>query len=189
MLTEQFYASLPTLHLAQELLGCELVHKVNNQITSGIIVETEAYLKDDPGCHAFNKKTNRNAPMFESPGHAYVYLIYGMYHCFNVVSGPKGTGEAVLIRALEPTSGLNEMSSRRKTRNKMKLCSGPGKLCIALGINKDQNLLSLTGPSLFINHIPDRNFELVQTTRIGLSKGTELPYRFYIKNNPYISKT
>ena len=124
----------PTIDLAKSLLGKYLVF--GN--LKGIIVETEAYLGyNDPGCHASRGQTLRNAPMFGPAGNIYVYLIYGMYYCFNIVSGKIGEGEAVLIRALEPIEGIPLMQKRRKTTKLENLCSGPGKLTQAFGITKN----------------------------------------------------
>ena len=182
-LKKEFY-NQPTVSLAKALLGKYLCFKNS----SGKIVETEAYLfKDDPGCHASRGKTARNAPMFGEAGHAYVYLIYGMYHCLNIVSGKKGEGEAVLIRALEPVDGLYNMMKRRKTKKLENLCNGPGKLTQALGITRRQN-----NESLLSHHfcILDNNItpEITTTTRIGLTLGKELPLRFYITDNKFVSK-
>lgn len=173
--------------VARELLGCVISREINGVKVSGRIVETEAYLQDDPACHAFRGLTPRTAPMFETGGLSYVYLIYGMYYCFNTVTGDKGNGQAVLIRALEPLEGFEVMEKLRKTGNVKNLCSGPGKLCQALAINKDDNLKCLHSGPIQISF--DRhNDEIFTTTRIGISVGTELPYRYYLKNNPFISK-
>jgi len=174
----------PTVDLAKALLGKTLA--INN--LKGIIVETEAYLyRDDPGCHASRGLTARNAPMFGPAGHIYVYLIYGMYHCFNIVSGKTGEGEAVLIRALEPVEGISLMQRRRKTAKIENLCSGPGKLTQAFGITKKHNNLSLlNGPmQIFDSKI---KHEITVSTRIGLSAGKELELRFFIAGNRFVSK-
>jgi DNA-3-methyladenine glycosylase len=174
----------PTVDLAKALLGKILVFGD----LRGIIVETEAYMyRDDPGCHASRGQTSRNAPMFGPAGHVYVYLIYGMYHCLNIVSGKKGEGEAVLIRALEPVQGIPVMQKRRKTKKIENLCNGPGKLTQALGITRKYNNLSLLEGDLRINN--SRSKPLICTsTRIGLSAGKELELRFYIKENRFVSK-
>ncbi|WP_128544465.1 DNA-3-methyladenine glycosylase [Larkinella soli] len=193
-----FYERHDTLTLAQLLLGCELVHEHEDGTTAGIIVETEAYLTGDPACHAYVRKTNRNAPMFGPAGTLYVYLIYGVYYCMNVVTGPEGVGEAVLIRALQPTEGLDLMGLRRNldpgTRAGLRgLCSGPGKLVIAMGISRDHNFEYLAGSDAQAGRVHIRgpvlpDFEMVTTTRIGITQGADLPYRFYVKNNPYVSR-
>ena len=172
-----------TIDLAKALLGKYLVFGD----LKGMIVETEAYLyRDDPGCHASRGLTARNAPMFGSAGYAYVYLIYGMYHCLNIVSGKEGEGEAVLIRALEPLSGIALMQRRRKTKKIENLCSGPGKLTQAFGITRKHNNLSLMDGPIFIYNSRVKP-EIITTTRIGLSAGKELMLRFYIKGNSFVS--
>lgn len=195
-----FFASYDTLTLAQKLLGCELVHDSPDGISSGIIVETEAYLQDDPACHAYNRRTSRTEPMFEIAGTIYVYQIYGIYQCVNVVSNKKGIGEAVLIRALQPSAGIDLMKARRNekrhNRNKptkeielTQLCNGPGKLVIAMGIDRAIHNNELFSASrLYINPANKEKFEIVSTTRIGISVGIDLPYRFMIRNNPFVSK-
>jgi DNA-3-methyladenine glycosylase len=175
----------PTVDLAKALLGKYLVFGK----LKGMIVETEAYLfKDDPGCHAHKGETVRNAPMFGPAGRTYVYLIYGMYHCINIVSGKTGEGEAVLLRALEPVGGIPLMQRRRKTKKIENLCNGPGKLTQAFGITKKHNNLSLLeGPiQVFDNK---KKYEITCATRIGLSAGKELELRFFIKDSKFISKT
>jgi len=193
----QFYQKHDTLSLAKQLLGCELVHESPEGCTAGIIVETEAYLTGDPACHAYRKKTVRNAAMFGPAGSVYVYLIYGMYHCVNIVSAEEGKGEAVLIRALEPTDGVELMQLRRAERkgNKPKayslheLCNGPAKLVQAMGITlAGHNGSSLLGEELYITPPKQVDFEVVTTTRIGITQGADLPYRFYIKGNRFVSK-
>lgn len=199
MLKKDFYSQFDTLTLSRKLLGCELVHETDEGITSGIIVETEAYLCDDPACHAYNRRTPRTEVMYGEPGAAYIYQIYGMYYCFNVVSAEKDRGEAVLIRALEPVHGTDLMAMRRTWNSngkpvkylKMKdLCSGPGKLVQAMGIQKSQTFHDLTMPPLYINKAAAADFDITITTRVGIAegKGHELPYRFYIQGNKFISK-
>ncbi|MCL2763061.1 MAG: DNA-3-methyladenine glycosylase [Treponema sp.] len=182
------FFSQSTVDLARALLGKYLVYGD----LRGKIVETEAYLyHDDPGCHASRGMTPRNAPMFGPAGHTYVYFIYGMYHCLNVVSGKTGEGEAVLIRALEPIEGLALMQKRRKTAKAKNLCSGPGKLCQAFGITRKHNNLNLLEGSPLNGGLHIANSrekpEIVCTTRIGLSAGQDLPLRFYIKDNTFVS--
>lgn len=196
-LPKKFFTQ-PTRRVAKELLGAYLMHETKGGPIVGRIVETEAYLpKNDPGCHAHKGQTKRNAPMFGAPGHSYVYLCYGMYDLFNVVTEAEGCGAAVLIRALEPVSGIELMQRRRKMKNLQQLTNGPGKLVKALGIHRGQNSLCLRSSDLKIlppNSFPDfkpaePRFSIVQTTRIGLSLGADLPLRYYIKGNPFISKS
>jgi len=173
-----------TVDLAKALLGKTL--SLGN--FKGIIVETEAYLyRDDPGCHASRGLTARNAPMFGPAGRVYVYLIYGMYHCLNIVSGKEGEGEAVLIRALEPVQNIPAMQRRRKTKKIENLCNGPGKLTQAFGITKKHNNTSLLDGPLQIYDSRLRP-EICASTRIGLSEGKELPLRFFVKGSRFVSK-
>ncbi len=184
----------PTLQVAQELLGCVLVHENETEYTAGIIVETEAYLHDDPACHAYRRKTERNAPMFEKAGTIYVYQIYGMHYCFNVVTAAEGIGEAVLIRALAPIQGIELMEQRRfptkplHTPTLRQLCNGPANLVKAMAITKNMNFWSLTDSNLSILKAENPTFETVTTTRIGITQGVDLPYRFYLKNNAFVSR-
>lgn len=201
LLPKKFYQQ-PTIKIARNLLGTLLVHDLAEGRTVGRIVETEAYLANDPACHASRGETKRNQPMFGPPGHAYIYFIYGMYHCFNVVTGPRGTGEAVLIRALEPIEGLEIMEKRRKRQKNRthlsphQLCNGPAKLVIAMGITSAMNRLSLLkGPlALFSQDSFNQEtgiqgaFSIVTTTRIGIQEGAPLPLRFYLKGNPCVSR-
>jgi len=187
ILPVSFY-SRDTRTVARELLGHILVNYNSEGMTSGIIVETEAYLQNDPACHAARGMTKRNRAMFGPPGHAYIYLIYGMYHCFNVVTREQGIGEAVLIRALDPVEGIELMKKRRGRDKLIELCSGPGRLVQAMGIDKSQNGKDLTGEGLFIGIFHESGHEIVNTTRIGISEGKELPLRFYIAGNPNVSR-
>jgi DNA-3-methyladenine glycosylase len=204
-----FYSTHDTLTIAQQLLGCELVHNHPTEgRTAGIIVETEGYLTDDPACHAYRRPTPRNAAMFGPAGTIYVYQIYNHYHCVNIVTAPEGVGEAVLIRALQPTDGVELMEARRnqafktgfeRYRQNMidarsevgfrNLCNGPSKLVISMGISRAvHNFGSLVIGSLFINSPVLADFETVTTTRIGLTKGADLPYRYYVEGNRFVSK-
>lgn len=188
LLPKEFYEKYDTVTLAKKLLGCTMVHDSPEGRTSGIIVETEAYLSNDPACHAYRKKNARNAAMFEGAGVSYVYLIYGMYHCFNIVSGDKGIGEAVLVRALEPVDGIELMQKRRGTTQLKNLCSGPAKLVKAMGITPEFNFLPIYEDEFYCIPPKDENFEIVTTTRIGITQGADLLYRFYIKGNKFVSK-
>ena len=172
-----------TIKVAESLLGKYLV---NNNVV-GKIVETEAYLSDDPASHSSKGKTKRNEKMFGPPGSAYIYLIYGVHSCFNVVTRPEGIGEAVLIRALEPISGINLMKKRRKTNKIKNLCSGPGKLTSSMGISKEHNGASLMEGNLRIVDKKSKH-EIISTKRIGITKGADLNYRFYIRGNEFVSR-
>ncbi|TLV02771.1 DNA-3-methyladenine glycosylase [Dyadobacter luticola] len=201
-LSQSFFDAHDTRTLAQKLLGCELVHDSPDGTTAGIIVETEAYLRDDPACHAYNRRTTRTEPMYGAAGTIYVYLIYGMYQCFNVVSNECGIGEAVLIRALEPTRGIEIMEQRRSLKvgksgesirkGKIKLedlCRGPGKLVRAMGIERSaHNHLHLNDANIFITPPIISGFEMESSPRIGINVGADLPYRYFIKGNKYVSR-
>lgn len=187
MLPLSFYHQ-DTITLSKQLLGTQLVYESAEGITAGIIVETEAYLSDDPACHAYRRKTQRNAAMFGPAGQAYIYQIYGMHYCLNVVTAQEGTGEAVLIRALEPTRGIDLMQLRRSTQVLKNLCSGPGKLVQAMGITSALNGISLLSSSLYLLPATTPVADIVTTTRIGITQGADLPYRFYIKGNSFISR-
>lgn len=190
ILDKDFYRR-HTVTLARELLGKVLVHRSPEGVAAGKIVETEAYLQDDPACHAARGRTGRNAAMFGPAGTAYVYLIYGIYHCFNVVAGEEGAGEAVLVRALEPLEGLALMQARRGKRRPLeKPASGPGNLCTAMGIDRRHNGICLSAPPLFLilGERPVSPEDITTTRRIGISVGQELPLRFYLKKNAFISR-
>jgi DNA-3-methyladenine glycosylase len=190
LLTRSFY-KLDTEEVACGLLGCCLCHETEEGLVSGIIVETEAYLsRNDPACHASRGMTRRNATMFGPPGHAYIYFIYGNHYCFNIVTGPKGLGEAVLIRAVEPVSGLDLMYYRRgKVESITDLTSGPGKLCQAFAIDKKLDGHDLRNKPLFIcgkSTVGDR--QIVVTPRIGISSAKDKKLRFIISGNKYLSR-
>jgi DNA-3-methyladenine glycosylase len=187
ILPRSFYAR-DTQIVAQELLGRYLVNYSSEGVAAGKIVETEAYLQNDPACHAARGMTRRNRVMFGPPGHAYIYFIYGMHYCFNAVTREEGVGEAVLIRALEPVAGIPLMQLRRGQKKITMLCSGPGKLVQALGIIKKQNGQDLTTGPLFICRGKKKDLSITRTTRIGIKNGTALPLRFYIVDSPFVSR-
>lgn len=180
--------------VAQELLGKVLIHKMNNQTLSGRIVETEAYLGvKDKACHTFaGRKTPRTEAMYLPGGHAYVYLIYGKYYCLNVVTRTEAHPEAVLIRAVEPIDGLSLMHKNRKVQKAKDLTNGPGKLCQAMQITKQQNGMLFNQANLFLledQKIPKKS--IVECPRIGVDYAEEAknwPLRYYIKNNIFVSK-
>ena len=190
VITSDFYDN-ETITIAKKLLGTLLVHESNEGRTAVIIVETDAYLSnDDRAGHDARGKTKRNEAMFERAGIAYVYLIYGNHYCFNVVTHEKDTGEAVLIRALEPIEGVELMKKRRSPKNKLnELTSGPGKLCSAMGITKEHNKTDLKSSPLYLTTgINFKNEEISSSKRIGISKGKEKPWRFYTKDNKFVSR-
>lgn len=174
---------------APRLLGCILESEVGDVKLRARIVETEAYDQNDVASHSYNGETPRTKVMFGPPVHLYVYFTYGMHYCCNVVVGPPGYGSAVLIRALEPLEGEEIMTIRRKNRSGIELTNGPAKLCQAFGIDKKLNGHDLQRSPLKLVIQPKLPMtRIVKTTRIGISKGKDIPWRFYIKDNPYVSK-
>lgn len=186
----------PSLVVAPKLLGKILVHNTPDGVLSGIIVEVEAYGGiEDAASHASKGKTERNNVMFRAGGAFYVYFTYGSHYCCNVVTGKDGEGEAVLIRALEPLQGIDTMRVNRNltdaaNRKELLLISnGPGKLCQALGITKEQNGLSLEEDRVYITEgLRIKPENICTSERVGITKAVELPWRFYIKDNVYVSK-
>jgi len=194
-LPESFY--LPTADkVASELLGHFLIRNTPEGICGGAIVETEAYLTDDPACHGFGRQTPRNKPMYGPPGRAYVYFIYGNHWCFNTVCCPPGVAEAVLVRAIEPVFGTDLMRKARSVEKEIQLTNGPAKFCEALRITGKMN-----GVELWQNDSPvyvARNPELKEflhtrgpvmiSTRVGITKAAGLPLRFYLSQSSYVSR-
>jgi DNA-3-methyladenine glycosylase len=176
-----FYA--PSHLVARQLIGVTvLVDGVG-----GRIVETEAYDREDPASHSFSGPTERNAAMFGVPAHAYVYRSYGIHWCLNFVCREEGHGAGVLIRALEPVAGLEAMRARRHTDNDLLLCSGPGKLCQALGVTRALNGASLALPPFELRAAPAA-VEVVSGPRIGISKAMDVPWRFGLASSRYVSR-
>jgi DNA-3-methyladenine glycosylase len=200
-LQREFY-NRDSVTVAKELLGKYLVHVVEGEKLIGKIVEVEAYMGPmDKAAHSYNnRRTDRVEVMYGEPGFAYVYIIYGMYNCMNIVVEQPGKPQAILIRALEPTEGLETMSKFRYSklyeelskRERLGLTSGPGKLCKALSIDRTQNGEDLCGAQLYLlEESKDESFEMISTTRINIDYAEEakdFPWRFYIKDNPYVSK-
>lgn len=185
-----FYAR-PTVEVARSLLGTILLHRTDDGLLAGVIVEVEAYLgRDDPAAHSSAGRTARTRVIFGDPGHAYVYKIYGLHHCLNVVAEPGGTPGCVLIRALEPVCGIDTMRSRRvAARRSNQIASGPAKLTQAMGIGIEAYGADLLGEPLSIR-VPRREPEVeVKTTkRIGIRKARELDLRFFIVDNEHVSR-
>jgi DNA-3-methyladenine glycosylase len=188
-LRKEFYTK-DTKTVAKELIGKVLYKKAKKGYLSGIIVETEAYLGEkDPASHAYRGKKKRNEVMFEEGGKVYVYFTYGNHFCFNVVTGKKDSGCAVLIRALEPVSGIEEMMENRNTRDVYNLTSGPGKITRALNIDKHLNGASLMDDEIFIcNPGKSKRFKIARSRRIGISKNTDRLFRFYMVQNRFVSR-
>ncbi len=173
---------LPVVEAAQALIGAELTHEG----VGGTIVETEAYHPEDPASHSHAGPTLRNAVMFGPPGRVYVYRSYGIHWCLNLVAG-EAPGSAVLIRALEPRSGIEVMRARRGLQDVRALCSGPGKLCQALGVTLAQNGLAVEAPPFALR--PGSGAEpLAIGPRIGISKAAERPWRFGLRGSRFLSR-
>jgi DNA-3-methyladenine glycosylase len=174
--------------VAPRLLGCILERELDGQVVRARIVETEAYDQTDVASHSYKGRTPRTDIMFGHPGHLYVYFTYGMHYCCNVVVGEEGYGAAVLIRAVEPFEGEAVLKTRRPYKTGIELTNGPAKLCQALGIDKALNGHDLTAaPIRLIITPPLPPRSIVTTTRIGISQGKDIKWRFYEKDNSYVS--
>jgi DNA-3-methyladenine glycosylase len=194
-LPESFYQRTNVVKIARELLGKGLFTKIENIVTGGIIVETEAYSWIERGCHAFDaRKTKRNSIMFSKGGHTYIYLCYGIHHLFNIVTNSEDVADAVLVRAIEPLEGLEQMRARRGTQGyPFHLTSGPGKLTRALGIDRKWNGKFLLDNEIWIEDIGRKisTRKIEASPRIGIDYAGEdakLPWRFTIKGNLWVSK-
>ena len=201
IISKEFY-NRSALDVAQDLLGKVLVREVDGKVLKGKIVETEAYIGAlDKACHAYNgRRTKRTEILYEDAGVSYIYFIYGLYHCFNVVTNKKDVAEAVLIRAIEPINELDYISNIRynkkydeltKAQSK-NLTNGPSKLCLAYLLNKDLNAVKLYEKgAVYITDDNNETFEIVESKRIGIDYAEEAKdflWRFYIKDNIYVSK-
>jgi DNA-3-methyladenine glycosylase len=169
--------------VAPDLIGATLL--VDG--VGGVIVEVEAYDHEDPAAHGYRGPTPRNAAMFGPPGRAYVYRSYGLHWCVNFVCGPVGEASAVLIRALEPTDGLQEMHERRGLEDERLLCAGPGRLCEALAITRQHDGMALDAPPFRLG-ARKREVEIVRGPRIGITKAVDQPWRYGLKGSRYLSK-
>lgn len=202
MILEKSFYTQGALDLGKKLLGKILVRVVDGKVLKAKIVETESYIGEiDKASHAYNgRRTERTEPLFREGGIVYVYFIYGLYHCFNVISGLEDKGEGVLIRAVEPLNEFDYISQKRFKMNyeelteskKKTLTNGPSKLCIAYSIDKNDNYKKLYEKGdFYIEDSKECNFEIVETTRIGIDyaeEAVDFPWRFYIKGNKFISK-
>ncbi len=177
ILKKNFYKR-DTLEVARDLLGKVLCRKIDDKILKGIIVETEAYTQEDPSCHAYRGITPRCKSLFAEPGTLYVYFTYGMYHCCNISTYKKDYGCGVLIRALEPVQNLDNTN-------------GPAKLCREMNITKELDGTDIKNKkgNIWIEDFQSyTSAEIIQTTRVGIKEGIDLPWRFYVKNNKWVSK-
>jgi DNA-3-methyladenine glycosylase len=181
-LTRGFFAR--SVHeVAPELIGCTLL--VDG--VGGRIVEVEAYAPDDPASHGFRGPTTRNRAMVGPAGHAYVYRSYGVHWCLNLVCAGEGVAEAVLVRALEPTAGVERMRARRGLEAERLLCAGPGRLCQALAIDREHDGLPLDRPP-FELRAAERPVEVRTGTRVGITRAADLPWRYALSGSPYLSR-
>ena len=198
ILPREFY-DRPTLDVARDLLGKVLVHRRNGVVTSGAIVEVEAYIgESDPACHAAPGRTRRNAPLYGRPGFSYVYLNYGIHCLVNVVTESEHSPAAVLLRALDPLDGVTTMrrrraramKGRRPQRDELEqhhLCRGPGNLTMAMAITLLENQLDLSGARLFVEDRGERPEAIAWGPRIGIRVGTERPWRAWVPGHPAVS--
>lgn len=202
MIVNKNFYNRSAIDVAKDLLGKVLVREIDGKILKGKIVETEAYIGEgDKACHAYNgRRTKRTEPLYEEGGITYIYFIYGLYYCFNVVTREKNIAEAVLIRAIEPLNELDYISQIRYkkdfnslTKTQIKnLANGPSKLCLAYLIDKDLNRYKLYEKGeIYIEEYQSEGFEIVEAKRIGIEYAEEAKdfmWRFYVKNNNFISK-
>jgi len=186
-LPREFYER-STLQVAKEILGKHLVYHHPKGKLSARIVEVEAYIgAGDPACHASRGKTPRNSVMFGPGGYSYIYFIYGMYHCLNFVTEPEPKPAAILIRAAEPDEGFEIMKYNSPDKTTSALLSGPGKLCRAFGLTRDQSGLDLTRNTLYLERRENGRIKIRQTTRVGINVGADKLWRFYDKESSAVS--
>lgn len=177
------------VQVARQLLGCELLLTDQKGTVRLKIVETEAYHQTDAASHSYKGKTPRTEVMFGPAGFLYVYFTYGMHYCMNVATGPAGEGSAVLIRAAEPLEGDYILRQNRPGKNGVELTNGPAKLCQALGVNTGWSGHDLHNkPLQLVPKLQLSDAQIVQTTRVGISQAQEKPWRFYIRDNAYVSR-
>jgi len=186
-LTRSFYHR-PTLDVARGLLGKTIHYASKQGNLAARIVEVEAYIgEDDPACHAAPGPTARNRVMYGRPGFSYIYFIYGMYHCFNIVTERKGFPAAVLLRAAEPVDGLEIMRARSPRSRPATVLSGPGKFCRAFGLTTRHSGVDLTGNMIYLKDCPGSPGDIAVTRRVGINRGADLPYRFLLADSAALS--
>ncbi len=187
-LSHSFY-SRDTVDAARDILGKFIVYNSPLGKISARIVEVEAYIgTGDPACHASRGKTKRNEIMFGCAGFSYIYLIYGMYNCLNFVTEKEDFPAAILLRAAEPDEGLDIILENNHKKDRSKILAGPGLFCKAFGLTREQNGLNLTKNLLYVESRSNKKVDIMQTTRIGISDGKELLWRFYDKNSKSVSR-
>lgn len=181
--------NVPVEEAARRLLGAVIERTVDGEVLRARIVEVEAYDQTDPASHTFRGQSSRNASMFKAAGYAYVYFIYGMHYCLNIVAGPAEFGAGVLIRAVEPLEGEAVMVQSRRGRTGIELTNGPSKLCEALAIDRSLDGHDISIPPLRVLLAPPlADEQVVITQRIGITKAVDWPRRFYLRDSPYVSK-
>ena len=181
--------NVPVEEAARRLLGAVIERTVDGEVLRARIVEVEAYDQTDPASHTFRGQSSRNASMFKAAGYAYVYFIYGMHYCLNIVAGPAEFGAGVLIRAVEPLEGEAVMVQNRRGRTGIEVTNGPSKLCEALAIDRSLDGHDISIPPLRVLLAPPlADEQLVITQRIGITKAVDWPRRFYLRDSPYVSK-
>lgn len=186
-LPRSFY-NRPTLDVARDLLGKTIVCDLPQGRLGARIVEVEAYIgEDDPACHAAPGPTARNQVMYGRPGFSYVYFIYGMYHCFNIVTERRGFPAAVLLRAAEPVEGLEVMRQNSPRSRTVTILSGPGKFCRAFGLTVKHSGVDLTGDVIYLCDAPAPESDIVNTRRVGINKGVDLAFRFFLDGSSAVS--
>jgi DNA-3-methyladenine glycosylase len=184
------FLSHSAAEVAPRLLGCLLVREIAGQKLIGRIVETEAYDQTDAASHSYKGRTPRTDVMFGPSGYLYVYFTYGMHYCMNIVCGEEGHGTAVLIRAIEPLEGEEIMQTNRRGKEGIELTNGPAKVCQALQIDKTWNGHGMSEPPFQLVEQPTLDIaQITQTTRVGITQATDVPWRFYITGNLYVSRT
>lgn len=189
MIDKTFFDNKTVEELATSLIGCELVHKTEEGTMAGTIIETEAYHQSDEASHSFNGQTERTKVMFGPPGFVYVYFTYGIHWCFNITAEEEGFGAGVLIRALEPTQGIELMKKRRSKEKIHDLCNGPAKLVQAMGITKSDYGKSVCEGDFQLKPRGEAaSLDIRSGPRIGIKKAVDKPWRFWLEGSPFVSQ-